>query len=279
MYYKFVPVNDPDAIRKWQTRLCAQLGLNGRIIVSQHGINGTLGGDKEALECYTWAMDEHESFGGIEYKWSDGGYDDFPKLSVKVRNELVTLEPDEDFNPFDQGTPLKPEEWHEFMKKNPDVTILDARNEYESEVGKFKGAITPKINTFKEIKTELEKLDQDKPLMTYCTGDIRCEYLSAYMKHKGFKEVYHLDGGIVKYGEKFKDDGEWEGKCFVFDRRLNLAFSDKSKDIGRCVHCQDKTSSHINCANKACNKLVLVCGNCEQKAFCSDSCSQKLQKV
>lgn len=296
LYYKFTPVKDPEAVKLWQIALCARLGLNGRIIVSKHGINGTLGGDKEAVENYIEAMERNHTpdqqweglrvdlnedelaksdhtadFSDIEYKWSDGGYNDFPKLNVKHRKELVTLAPDEDFDPFDQGTALRPEEWHDFMAKNPDVPILDARNDYESEIGVFKNAIAPKIKTFKEIKPELEKLDKDKPIMTYCTGDIRCEYLSAYMKHKGFKEVYHLDGGIVKYGEKFADQGFWDGKCFVFDKRMKVAFSDESKDIGSCSQCGQQTSEHINCANTACNFLVLKCEDCaEQNLYCGD---------
>src|SRR5690606_25870301 len=102
---------------------------------------------------------------------------------------------------------------------------------------------------------------------------------SAYMQHKGFKEVYHLDGGIVKYGEEFKDDGYWDGKCFVFDDRMKLAFSDKSKDIGKCVQCGQKTSRHINCANIACNGLVLICEDCQDQAFCSEECEQAVGKL
>ena len=296
LYYKFTSVQNPAAIQLWQTALCARLGLNGRIIVSKHGINGTVGGEIEAIQNYIEAMEQNHTpaqlweglkvwdnedelavsdhtadFSDIEYKWSDGGYSDFPKLNVKHRQELVTLAPDEEFNPFDQGTALRPEQWHEFMAANPDVPILDARNDYESDIGKFKNAIAPNIKTFKEIKPELEKLDKDKPIMTYCTGDIRCEYLSAYMKHKGFKEVYHLDGGIVKYGEVFGDQGFWDGKCFVFDNRMKVAFSDESKDIGACASCKTQTSEHINCANTACNRLILKCPDCATKdMYCGD---------
>ncbi|HIA91942.1 TPA: rhodanese domain-containing protein [Candidatus Saccharibacteria bacterium] len=302
LYYKFTEVTDPEAIRKWQTVVCAQRGLNGRIIVSKHGINGTLAGDKEALESYIEQMNatvdnksldtsfkaEHKEFdtlvnwpdfSGIEYKWSDGDYTVFPRLSVKHRDELVTLGAEDDFNPFNKSVGLRPKEWHEYIKNNPDVTILDARNDYESDIGKFKGAVAPKIKAFKELKPELEKLDKDKPLLTYCTGDIRCEYLSAYMKHKGFKEVYHLDGGIVKYGEEFGDQGYWDGKCFVFDKRMKLEFSEKSKDIGECSDCSEPTSEHTNCSNKLCNSLVLKCKDCLQKQpLCIDCVKAPVKK-
>ncbi len=265
LYYKFVPITDPSMTMRWQRELCSRLNLKGRIIISRHGINGTLGGEIDDVKTYVSEMNRTPEFKSIEYKWSDGTREDFPKLSIKVRKELVTLAPEEDFDVFDKGTPLRPEAWHTFIDEHPDVPILDARNDYESEIGAFKGAIKPKIKTFKEIKKTLETLPKDKPVATYCTGDIRCEYLSAYMKHKGFKDVYHLDGGIVKYGEAYGDEGHWEGKCYVFDKRMKLAFSADSKDVGVCVHCGIRTSEQINCADLSCNKQFVVCHDCQAK--------------
>ncbi|MGI0133921.1 MAG: rhodanese-like domain-containing protein, partial [Candidatus Micrarchaeaceae archaeon] len=167
-----------------------------------------------------------------------------------------------------------PEAWHQYLADHPDAIVFDARNDYESDIGAFKGAIKPSIKTFKEVKGELEKLPKGKPVLTYCTGDIRCEYLSAYMKHKGFQDVYHLDGGIVKYGEAYGDEGHWEGKCYVFDRRMNVAFSEESKDIGTCTRCGQATSNHENCANKACNQLILFCQDCARNSVaCSAACA------
>ena len=207
-------------------------------------------------------MNQTEEFKSIEYKWSEGSAGDFPKLSIKVRKELVTLDPDTDFDVFDKGTPLRPEAWHTYLQEHPDAIIFDARNNYESQVGKFKNAITPNIKTFKDVKQELDALPKDQPVLTYCTGDIRCEYLSAYMKHRGFKDVYHLDGGIVKYGEAFGDDGFWEGKCYVFDARKSIAFSAGSKDIGACVNCGNSTSRQENCADESCNLQFVICDKC-----------------
>jgi UPF0176 protein len=266
LYYKFVPLSDAGMTMRWQRELCRRLDLRGRIIVSQHGINGTLGGDiKDVKE-----MNLTPEFKGIEYKWSDGNREDFPKLSVKVRKELVTLDPEEDFDVFDKGTPLRPKQWHDYLEAHPDAIIFDARNNYESQVGKFKNAITPDIKTFKDVKTELEKLPKDQPVLTYCTGDIRCEYLSAYMKHKGFQDVYHLDGGIVKYGQAFGDDGFWEGKCYVFDKRLSIAFSQDSSDVATCANCGQPTSRQANCAEPSCNLQFVVCDAClaEAKVAC-----------
>lgn len=266
LYYKFVPIMDPQMTMRWQRELCLRLNLRGRIIVSEHGINGTVGGDLEDVKAYVRAMNLTPEFKGIEYKWSDGGRADFPRLNVKVRKELVTLEPEEAFDVFDKGTPLRPEAWHEYLEKHPDAIVFDARNNYESAVGQFKNAITPDIKTFKDVKAELAKLPKDKPVLTYCTGDIRCEYLSAYMKHKGFQDVYHLDGGIVKYGQTFGDDGFWQGKCYVFDRRKSVAFSDASKDIGNCANCGTTTSHQENCADESCNLQFVVCDDCAKGA-------------
>lgn len=277
LYYKFVPVADPVTVMYWQRNLCQRLNLKGRIIVAEQGINGTLGGDIEDVKAYKKEMNAHPLFKGIEYKWSDGKRDDFPRLSVKVRPELVTLAPDESFDVFNSSTGLRPKQWHQYLEEHPDAIVLDARNEYESDIGYFKArnVIKPKIGAFKQIKEELEKLPKDKPILTYCTGDVRCEYLSAYMKHKGFDEVYHLDGGIVKYGDTYKDSGYWEGKCFVFDKRLNIGFSNDAPDIGKCVRCEVRTSNHENCSNIACNGLVLLCSACKRtETTCSESCKQ-----
>jgi UPF0176 protein len=265
LFYKFVPLSDPIMTMRWQKELCENINLRGRVIISKDGINGTLGGELSDLKKYVSKMNRTAEFKKIEYKWSKGSREDFPKLSVKVRQELVTLDPDEQFNPFNSGTALNPAAWHDYVEKHPEVTIIDARNTYESNIGAFKGAIKPDIKTFKQIKKVIEKLPKEKPILTYCTGDVRCEYLSAYMKHKGFKDVYHLEGGIIKYGEKYGHDGTWEGKCYVFDRRMSIAFSERSVDIGKCVHCGENTSLQSNCADSSCNLLFVVCKNCQLK--------------
>ncbi len=279
LYYKFVPIADPETVRLWQRALCEQLGLKGRILISNKGLNGTLGGTIAALKHYKRAMSEHSLFGGIHYKWSDGSASDFPKLSIKARPETVTLgwePPVDEQGIVDGGHRLKPKQLHEFIRQHPDAVLFDGRNEYESAIGKFKNAVTPAVKHFRDFPAELDKPQyqelKTKPVVTYCTGGIRCESLSALMKQKRFQEVYQLDGGIVSYGEEFADDGLWEGQCFVFDKRMSVSFSASSKDIGACIHCQGKTSRYINCANKACNRLMLVCPDCQQEAVCSPSC-------
>lgn len=282
LYYKFVPVLDPEMARLWQTELCQKLGLKGRIIISRHGINGTLGGSLKSLRAYKSSMNKTVVFKGIKYKWSDGAADNFPRLSVKVRDEIVSFQAADELVVDEKGIVnggkhIKPEEVHALLEERGDeVVFFDGRNKYEAEIGRFKGAIVPEVETTRDFVDELEKPEyqalKDRPVVTYCTGGIRCEVLSALMINRGFKEVYQIDGGIVKYGEKYGDSGQWEGKLHVFDDRMTVAFSDKAKDIGSCVHCQAKTSSYINCSDKSCNKLILICSGCRESSVPHSQC-------
>lgn len=279
LYYKFVPITDPEAIRLWQKTLCEKLDLCGRIIISPHGINGTLGGDIDDLKAYVKETKSFKPFKGTTFKWSDGTREDFPKLSVKVREEIVTfgaadeLRVDED-GVVGGGKHLKPAEVHKLVEeRGNEVVFFDGRSSYEAQVGKFRNAVVPAVRTAKDFIKELDSGKYEdlktKPVVTYCTGGIRCEILSSLMKNRGFQEVYQIEGGIVKYGETYGDDGLWEGSLHVFDKRMGVKFSDHAKDIGVCVHCGSKTSNYENCANKACNELVLICQNCLQQMFCT----------
>lgn len=287
LFYKFVPVSDPETVLHWQKSLAGGLGLRGRVLISEHGINGTLGGEVEALKKYIKAMNLHSVFKKIDYKWSDGGAGDFPKLSVRVRDEIVTFGVPElvkvdESGIVGGGKHLKPKQLHKLVKeKGDEIVFMDGRNAYEAAIGKFKNAKVLNTRTTKDFARELEKSEyeelKDKPVVTYCTGGIRCEVLSALMKKRGFKDVYQLDGGIAKYGEEFGDDGLWEGKLYVFDKRMKVAFSDKAKDIGRCVHCQSVTSNYKNCALKTCNNLVLICEDClATDTTCGQACAREL---
>jgi UPF0176 protein len=161
--------------------------------------------------------------------------------------------------------------------------FFDGRNAYEAAVGKFKNAVVPETRTSRDFIGELESGKYDnlkaKPVVTYCTGGIRCEVLSVLMKNRGFQEVYQLDGGIVKYGETYGDAGLWEGSLYVFDGRMGVKFSDVAADIGTCVHCHADTSHYDNCANTACNKLILICEQCAQETYCPTCGSQDATPV
>jgi UPF0176 protein len=284
LYYKFTPIADPEAMRLWQRTLCDSVGVKGRILISKHGINGTLGGDLQALKAYVKQTKHYSGFKDTEFKWSDGTGQDFPKLAVRVRDEIVTFGAAEEIEVNEQGIigggkHLKPKQVHELVeKRGQDVIFFDGRNAYEAEVGRFKNAVVPNVDRTRDFATELDdpKYDaiKDKPIVTYCTGGIRCEVLSMMMKKRGFKDVYQMDGGIVKYGEAYKDEGLWEGSLYVFDDRMGLKFSDKAIDIASCVYCGEKTSNFENCANLSCNKLTLICHDCHSSKAVCPSCTR-----
>ncbi len=289
LYYKFTPISDPEAVKLWQKTLCDSLNLRGRILVSRHGLNGTVGGEVDDLKAYVKATKQYAGFKDIMWKWSDGSREDFPRMSVKARRELVGFKNSDDEFDVDMdgviggGQHLKPQQVNEMVEKyGDDVVFFDGRNAHEAKVGKFKGAIVPNTNTSRDFIAELEsdKYDdiKDKKVITYCTGGIRCEVISSMMKKRGFKDVYQIDGGIVKYGEKYGDDGLWEGALRVFDKRMTVNFSDHAKTIGECTHCNSKTSNFENCANNACNDLVLICETCKQNPsllFHSPDCQEQ----
>lgn len=274
LYYKFMPIADPTVTMLWQRELCDKLDLKGRILISPHGINGTLGGSVDSLKAYKRAMNDTDKFKNIVYKWSDGGQEHFPKLKVKVKPEIVAFEAADELVVSERGIEnggkhLKPAALHKLMQERGDEVIFyDGRNMYEAQIGRFKNTIVPNITTSREFINDIETGEiskyKDRPIVTYCTGGIRCEILSVLMRNRGYKEVYQLDGGIVKYGEKYGDEGYWEGKLFVFDNRMQMGFSDKAKDIAACELCGAKTSNQVNSTNIR-RKLHVVCEDCVQK--------------
>lgn len=280
LYYKFVPVADPAITMRWQRELCNRLELKGRVIVAPQGINGTLGGDIENLREYKREMNRSVLFKNIMYKWSDGTGEEFPKLSVKAKDELVAFKASDEIKVTEKGVVnggvhLSPDKLHELIEQRGDeVIFFDGRNSYEAQVGRFKNAVIPEVRTTPDFLKELENPKyndiKERPIVTYCTGGVRCEILSVLMKNRGFKEVYQIDGGIVKYGQKYGDNGLWEGSLYIFDGRMNHRFSSNSKDIASCVHCGEKTSRFINCADKSCNQLTLVCEACDTKTYCKN---------
>ena len=288
LYYTFTPITDPTAVKLWQKTLADRLNLRGRILISYQGINGTVGGDIEDVKKYIKATKEFAGFKDIVFKWSDGSREDFPRMSVRTRRELVGFKNSEDEFEVDEkgviggGVHLKPKQVHELVEKyGDDVVFFDGRNEHEAKIGKFKNAIVPNTNTSRDFITELESDKyqdlRNKKIITYCTGGIRCEVISAMMKKRGFTDVYQIDGGIVKYGETYGDDGLWEGSLRVFDNRMTVDFSDHAKTIGVCSHCGGPTNNFENCAWANCNDLVLICLNCKQNPdllYHSDICRQ-----
>jgi len=270
LFYTFTPLADPEALRLWQRDLCESLGLGGRIILSKDGINGTVGGELKAVKKYIRKTREYAPFHDIDFKWSGGRGGDFPRLSVRVRDELVSFgAPGElvvDANGVvGGGIHVSPAELHALVESK-DVTFFDGRNAFEAEIGHFTGAVVPAVANTRDFVAELDSGRYDhlkeQPVVTYCTGGIRCEVLSALMVARGFREVYQLDGGIATYGEQYRDSGLWEGSLYVFDNRMAVQFSDGAAVIGRCSQCAAPTSRMQNCTDPACREQLVVCEAC-----------------
>jgi UPF0176 protein len=287
LYYGFTPLDDPDAIRLWQRTLCERLSLTGRILVSRHGINGTLGGDLDELRRYIAATKEYPGFRGIDFKWSEGSAKDFPRLRVRVRDEIVSFGAVDELVVDRQGVVgggvhLGPSEVHELVdRRGGDVVFFDARNAFEAAIGRFENAVVPNVGATRDFAALLVSGRYDhlkqKAVVTYCTGGVRCEVLSALMIRRGFEEVYQMDGGIVRYGEAFGDDGLWQGSLYLFDARMHHEFSDHSVVIGACERCGAPTSQYHNCANLSCRKLILLCDGCAADNISTNCVPQHLE--
>lgn len=280
LYYLYVDIEDPVAYRDQQRTLCEELGLLGRIIVAKEGINGTLSGPRAACEAYVNAMQTDPLTAAMTFKIDEEQNHVFPKLSVKARDEIVTLGlANEDFSPNETtGKHLTPAEWKAAMAE-PNTVILDARNDYEFDLGHFKNAIRPDIGNFKELptwirehRTELE----GKKILTYCTGGIRCEKFSGFLVREGFDNVNQLLGGIVEYGKDEQVRGEnYDGECYVFDQRIGVPVNHVNATVvSSCQHCGEKSSRYINCAYAPCNAQHFCCENCEptSQRYCGDEC-------
>lgn len=283
IFYKYVPISNPNAIRSWQKSVCTRLQLKGRIILASEGINGCLGGSDESLQEYQGLMEQHPLFSNIDYKISPGNTDCFPKLKVMIRNEIVNLGLDpEVVKAQDAGMALSPVEVHELLsKKRDNLVILDCRNKCESDIGIFSGAIPSNTKYFRELPGYIDSnLDifKDKDVLMYCTAGVRCERSTAYLKSKNVaKNVYHIRGGIQRYAEQFPD-GFFRGKNYVFDGRLTVKVTDDI--LGSCLICQTPCDDYNNCMNAACNKHFICCSPClnEYKSCCSKNCQTLVEE-
>jgi len=277
LYYKYIHIENPTAIAKWQRSLCEGLHLTGRIILAHEGINGTLGGTDENCQKYIDAMNNHELFGNIDFKTAQGGSESFPKLKISIKNEIVRLGVDPNLVTIkDTGIHLTPDETHEILNNRPDnLIVLETRNDYEWEVGRFEGAENPNIKNFRDlpayIDANLERY-KDKEVLMYCTGGVRCERATAYLVQKNVaSKVYQIEGGIHRYIEKYPD-GHFRGKNYVFDSRIAVRANEDV--LSNCLHCPTKSDDYTNCLNAFCNKHYTVCMPCNKifENCCSENC-------
>ncbi|WP_286812101.1 MULTISPECIES: rhodanese-related sulfurtransferase [unclassified Maribacter] len=259
-----------------------EMDVLGRIYVAHEGINAQLSVPAENFSVFKAHLDSISFLENVRLNIAiEQDNLSFLKLKVKVRKKIVAdgLE-DNSFDVTNKGIHVGAEQFNELIE-DPDTVLVDMRNHYESEIGHFKNAITPDVDTFRDsldiIEKDLADHKKDKKLVMYCTGGIRCEKASAYYKHKGFEQVYQLEGGIIEYTrqvEQMKLENKFRGKNFVFDHRRGERISDDI--IANCHQCGAPCDDHVNCANEACHLLFIQCKSCAEKMnnCCSDACKE-----
>jgi UPF0176 protein len=282
-FYRYFPISDPEIFRNQLYLGLNALNVFGRIYVANEGINAQISvpsSNLEALKTYLDAIKGLENL-RLNIAVDDDGKSFFV-LKVKVRSKIVAdgIE-DPTFSMENKGRYLKVAEYNELAKRN-DVIIVDMRNHYEYEVGHFKNAIEVPSDTFREqlpMAADMLKDKKDAPIIMYCTGGIRCEKATAYMLHQGFKDVYHVEGGIIEYANQAKKQGlenQFIGKNFVFDERLGERITEDI--IANCHQCGKPADTHTNCKNTACHLLFIQCDECAKKynGCCSEECTNIL---
>ena len=278
-FYKYHHIQEPQAFRDELYRRFDSLGVLGRIYVAHEGINAQVSVPEEYLETFRSELFSFSFLNGIRLNIAvDDNGKSFFKLKILVRKKIVAdgLD-DKTFDVTDSGIHLSALEFNKLCD-DPETIIIDMRNHYESEVGHFQNAICPDVDTFREelqVAEDLMNTHKDKNLLMYCTGGIRCEKASAWMKHKGFKKVFQLDGGIIEYARQVKAQGlesKFIGKNFVFDERLGERIT--SDIISQCHHCGKPCDDHTNCKNDGCHLLFIQCEECAKEfdGCCSQEC-------
>lgn len=278
-FYRYFHILDPISFRDSLYVLLSDIRVYGRIYVANEGVNGQISLPTDKLDQFRERIYSIPEMDGIRLNIAveDDGRS-FYKLTIKVRRKIVADGLDDaSFDVTKRGKHLSAREFNE-LTDDPDTIVVDMRNHYESEVGHFERALCPDVTTFREalpLVAEMLEPKKDKPIVMYCTGGIRCEKASAYMKHRGFEKVYQLDGGIIEYTHQAEKEGlpnKFKGVNFVFDERLGERIS--GEIIAQCHQCGAPADRHVNCANDACHVLFIQCDSCAQKYedCCSASC-------
>lgn len=283
LYYKYVELNDLQTLRLAQRALCEQLGIFGRILLSKEGINGTVAGSAESIDEYMRTVEQYPEFADIEWKISYADEQVFPKLRIVVRDEIVTLgvaKTGADVSLENKADYIEPAELRAKYESGDDFVIIDARNQYEATIGKFKDSIVPDITNFRDFPAFAQSLEsyKDKEVITYCTGGVRCEKASAYLRENGFSHVRQLHGGIHEYG--VQAGGKYfEGEMFVFDKRLHVPVNSENPTVvSACQFCGTSIARYIDCAIVSCNSLFICCEECQalRHGACGDECERQV---
>lgn len=285
LFYKYVPLENLEDWKATQKSLCQELNIHGRILLASEGINGTLSGETVQVEQYQKVLESLPEFADMEWKISWAEEQVFPKLKVLIRDEIVTLgvkKTGSDVSLDHKADYIEPKELLELYENGDDFVIVDARNQYEAHIGKFKDSIIPSIENFRDFPAFAKELEpyKDKEVITYCTGGVRCEKASAYLREHGFTKVRQLHGGIHDYGEQVGGK-HFEGEMFVFDKRLHVPVNEVNPSvIASCQYCSKPITRYIDCSVLSCDSLFICCVECEKQhhATCSASCLQELSE-
>ncbi len=280
LYYKIVDIKNPAKEVEMHKEICVALGLKGRILIGDYGINGNIGGTKESIELYRSYMNQHKMYKNIDFKEHTSEFLPFPKLRVRYRDEIITTEIKDAIDWTKRGKYVDRDTFHQWLTRGEEMILIDMRNDYEYDIGRFKNAIRPPVSYFRDLKNVMNFYDQfkGKKIVMYCTGGVRCEPATALFVAYGFdrNQVYHLEGGIVKYAEKYGNEGFFEGKCFTFDDRMALRVNhtDTEEIVGKCLLCGVACDTYRNCIHKECNKLFIGCDVCYARLHgaCSEAC-------
>lgn len=281
-FYQYAKIENPQELRDGLFIFWNSIDVLGRIYVAKEGINAQLSVPADRFQEFKDHLDTIPFLKDVRLNVAvEQDNFSFLKLKVKVRDKIVADGLNDDtFDVTDKGVHLNAEGFNAILE-DPDTVLVDMRNHYESEIGHFRGAITPDVDTFRDsldiIEEDLKEHKEDKKLVMYCTGGIRCEKASAYYKHKGFKQVYQLEGGIINYFRQVNEQGlenKFIGKNFVFDERRAERISDDV--IAHCHQCGKPADTHVNCANEACHLLFIQCDECAEKMnhCCSEECKE-----
>lgn len=280
--YKFTPILHAriEVIHDEVVSFCSQHGVKGLFLLSSEGCNGTMAGSPEAIDAFKEWLGNIPEFKGALWKDSDSEVAPFKRLKVDIRDEIVTLKKPDLVPQSTNNNHLSPKEWHETIEsEKEDILLLDTRNFYETDIGKFKGALDPNLRHFSEFPkfVKTSEIPKDKKILMYCTGGIRCEKALIYMQQEGYENVYQLEGGILNYLKEYPQ-GEYEGECFVFDHRVSVDADLKpTKQYSLCPHCGNPGKEQIECDE--CGDPGVICFRCLSASHykaCSKNCSYHL---
>jgi len=271
-FYKYVNIKNIEELTEEIRKFCKDNDILGRILLAEEGINGAFSATNENTKKFKEWVKKKEIFSDLIFKEQECEQHVYHKLVVRKRNEIVSFGYSVDMKRTADHIP--PEKLKEWIDSDEDIILLDARNKYEYKIGRFKGAKCLPINTFRDFPKQIVKLKdkKDKKIVMYCTGGVRCEKSSAFLKEEGFNNLYQLEGGIINFVNKFPEN-YFEGSCFVFDDRIVSHIKDNSP-ISKCEHCGEFSGDYVNCHNLDCDKLTIICDKCQEKTHktCSSAC-------